>query len=90
MDFDYYIIVTLLVECVKNDIIETHFIEFERFKMYYLLTYGHDENEPEYDKIIKDEMEYMNQTYSRMDSTIYENKKWNINNENTIIDYRGI
>ncbi|ARF12142.1 hypothetical protein Klosneuvirus_3_277 [Klosneuvirus KNV1] len=76
MDFDYYIIAILMVKCIKNDIIETHFIEFERYKMYYLFIFNGDEDNTNYNCLAKKEIEYISEIYSRMDHVIYENKQW--------------
>jgi len=75
MDFDYYIIATLMVNCNKNDILETHFIEYERYKMYYLFIFNGDEYNTN-NFVAKKEIDYVSEVYNNMDHIIYENKQW--------------
>lgn len=86
MDFDYYIVTTLIVKCQKNNMIEIHSIEFERYKMYYLFLFGYkyDNN---YSNLAKKEIEYVSEIYSGMDHVIYENKDWKIDVTILITEY---
>ena len=76
MDFDYYIVAILIVKCIKNDIIETHFIEFERYKMYYLFIFNDNADNTNYDFLAKKEIDNVSEIYSHLDHIIYENKQW--------------
>lgn len=76
MDFDYYIIAILMIQCNKHDIIETHFIEFERYKMYYLFIFDNDKNKNNYNILAKKEIDYVSEVYKNMDHIIYKDKRW--------------
>lgn len=86
MDCDYYIIVALIVKHVKDNITHSHFIKIDKLKMYYMFIYGYD-NTNNYTQLANNEIENVTKIYFNMDRTIYENRKWILQDKKFIMRY---